>query len=141
MKYGNGKGMFMHEITVEMFRNAPLETVEELMASGEVFDIDLQEEIHREKEQSYMQGYEDARRWFPCTEPPKDGRNVFLAHGTNDFKSCCIGHYDQSMELWYEDSNFFARPIYDCKYWCDIPELPNMGDKQFEMPKKESDSE
>ena len=70
--------------------------------------------------------------WVPCTEPPEDRRNVFLAHGTNDFKSCCIGHYEQGMG-WYEDRNFFAKPIYDCKYWCDIPELPDMGDNQFDM--------
>lgn len=78
--------------------------------------------------------YADGNKWIPCTEPPKDERNVFLAHGTNDFKSCCIGHYDHSMKLWYEDKNWFASPIYDCKYWCEIPELPEMGDKQFEMP-------
>lgn len=70
--------------------------------------------------------------WIPVSEPPKDGRNVFLAHGTNNFKSCCIGHYDYSMGIWYEDKNFFAEPIYDCKYWCDIPELPDMGDSQFD---------
>lgn len=68
--------------------------------------------------------------WASCSEPPKDRRNVFLAHGTNDFKSCCIGHYEQGMG-WYEDRNFFAKPIYDCKYWCDIPELPDLGNNQF----------
>lgn len=57
---------------------------------------------------------------------------MFLAHGTNDFKSCCIGHYEQGMG-WYEDKNFFAKPIYDCKYWCDMPDLPDMGDNQFDM--------
>lgn len=50
------------------------------------------------------------REWIPVSEPPKDGRNVFLAHGTNNFKSCCIGHYEQGMG-WYEDRNFFAKPI------------------------------
>ena len=29
------------------------------------------------------------------------------------------------------DSNLAA--IYDCKYWCDVPELPDMGDNQFDM--------
>lgn len=78
--------------------------------------------------------------WTPCTEPPKDRRNVFLAHGTNNFKSCCIGHYEQGIG-WYEDRNFFATPIYDCKYWCEIPELPNMGESQFEQPYKGGDEE
>lgn len=62
IKMGIGKGLFMPEVTVEMFRNAPLEAVEEWLESGEVFDIDLKEEIHREREQAYMQGYEDGRK-------------------------------------------------------------------------------
>jgi len=64
--------------------------------------------------------------WIPCTQPPNDERNVFLARGTNDFKTCCIGHYDHEVGRWYEDRNWFASLVYDCKYWCDIPELPNM---------------
>ena len=35
------KGVFIPDITVEMFRNASLEGVEELMASGEMEDISL----------------------------------------------------------------------------------------------------
>lgn len=34
------KGIFIPEITVEMFRNACLESIEELMAEGEVYDIE-----------------------------------------------------------------------------------------------------
>lgn len=49
IKMGIGKGLFMPEVTVEIFRNAPLEAVEEWLAEGEVFDIDLKEELHREK--------------------------------------------------------------------------------------------
>lgn len=76
IKTGNGKGMFMPEVTVEMFRNAPLEVVEEWLAEGEVYDIDLKEELHREKEQAYYKGYEDGRKiltektgeWIHCTK-------------------------------------------------------------------------
>ena len=35
------KGVFIPDITVEMLRNAPLEGVEDLMASGEMEDISL----------------------------------------------------------------------------------------------------
>ena len=35
------KGVFIPDITVEMFRNASLESVEDLMASGEMEDISL----------------------------------------------------------------------------------------------------
>ena len=34
------KGMFIPEITVEMFRNGCLESIEALMAEGEVYDIE-----------------------------------------------------------------------------------------------------
>lgn len=37
------KGLFIPDITAEMFRNASLESVEELMAEGRVYDIDYQE--------------------------------------------------------------------------------------------------
>lgn len=33
------KGVFIPDITVEMFRNASLESIEDLMASGEMEDI------------------------------------------------------------------------------------------------------
>lgn len=86
------------------------------------------------KELAKLPSAQPEQRWIRCDQPPQDERNVFLAHGTNGFKSCCIGHYDHSMKKWYEDKNWFASPIYDCKYWCDIPDLQDMGDKQFEMP-------
>lgn len=37
------KGLFIPGITVEMFRNGSLESVAELMADGEIYDIDYQE--------------------------------------------------------------------------------------------------
>lgn len=46
------KGMFIPEITVEMFRNACLESIETLMAEGEVYDID----------------YEPEQRWISVSE-------------------------------------------------------------------------
>ena len=71
--------------------------------------------------------------WVSCELPPSNERNVFLARGTDDFKSCCIGHYDHKMKRWYEDRNWFASPIYDCEYWCDMPTLPNFGSKRSEV--------
>ena len=46
------KGVFIPDITVEMFRNAPLEVVEELLAIGEMEDISLP----------------SAQPWIPVTE-------------------------------------------------------------------------
>ena len=62
--------------------------------------------------------------WIDCEEPPSTDRNVFIAYGTDDMKSVCIGHYEHGMKLWYEDKNFFAKPIYDAMYWCEIPQFP-----------------
>ena len=36
------KGLFIPEITVEMFRNGCLESIEALMAEGEIYDIDYE---------------------------------------------------------------------------------------------------
>ncbi len=52
------KGIFIPEITVEMFRSGCLESIEELMAEGEVYDIEYdpksaQPEIIRCKECKY----------------------------------------------------------------------------------------
>lgn len=64
------------------------------------------------------------REWIDCKEPPSTDRNVFIAYGTDDMKSVCIGHYEHDMKLWYEDRNFFAKPLYDGMYWCEIPQFP-----------------
>lgn len=46
------KGLFIPEITAEMFRNGCLESIEALMAEGEICDID----------------YEPETQWIPVTE-------------------------------------------------------------------------
>lgn len=43
------KGLFIPEITAEMFRNGCLESIETLMAEGEIYDIEYS-------------------RWIPCSE-------------------------------------------------------------------------
>ena len=37
------RGLFIPEITAEMFRNGSLESIEALMAEGEIYDIDYQQ--------------------------------------------------------------------------------------------------
>ena len=64
------------------------------------------------------------QQWIPCSEPPEDEKNVFIAYGAKDFMTCCIGHYDRDNGLWYEDRNWFARPIFDGAFWCEIPLMP-----------------
>lgn len=50
-------GLFIPEITAEMFRNGCLESIEALMAEGEIYDIDYSP-------------------WIPCSErlPEEDGQ-------------------------------------------------------------------
>jgi hypothetical protein len=62
--------------------------------------------------------------WISVEEPPDNGRNIFICHGSADFKAPCIGHYEPNMKQFYEDKNWFASPIYDAMYWCEMPELP-----------------
>ena len=51
------KGLFIPEITAEMFRNGCLESIEALMGEGEIYDIEYSS-------------------WIPCSErlPEKEGQ-------------------------------------------------------------------
>jgi len=54
------KGLFIPEITVEMFRNGCLESIEALMAEGEIYDIDYSP-------------------WIPVSErPPEEFQRVLV---------------------------------------------------------------
>ena len=68
------KGVFIPDITVEMFRNASLEGVEELMASGEMEDISLPS---AQPEQSIAQErYEDLCEYFKdCSDQGRSTLN------------------------------------------------------------------
>lgn len=70
--------------------------------------------------------------WIDCSEPPETEKNVFICFGTANFKSVCVGHYEPSMKMWYEDHKFFASPIYDALCYCDIPDIPEKyrGEKE-----------
>lgn len=64
------------------------------------------------------------QQWISCSEKPDTDRNVFIARGTHDNMSVCIGHYKHDYEQWYEDRNWFAKCLYDGLYWCEMPPLP-----------------
>lgn len=63
-------------------------------------------------------------KWLKCSNKPDTGRNVFIIRGSDKLRSVTIGHYDKEMNLWYEDRNWFAKPMFDALYWCEIPPLP-----------------
>ena len=56
------KGLFIPDITAEMFRNGCLESIEELMARGEMFDVEVPDTNVGKKaeyEKGYKEGYDD----------------------------------------------------------------------------------
>lgn len=96
------KGLFIPEITVEMFRNGCLESIEALMAEGKVYDIDY-------------------TRWIPCAERlPEDYRDVLVCDGVDMFVGWC--ELDGLSKKWHSlDDNFdYDTPIIA---WMPLPEL------------------
>lgn len=64
------KGLFIPEITAEMFKSGCLESIEALMAVGEIYDIEYQ-------------------RWIPCSE-----RLPFAEYGESDNVLTTCGYRD-----------------------------------------------
>ena len=88
------KGVFIPDITVEMFRNASLESIEDLMASGEMEDI-------------LLPSAQPEQRWIPCSERlPEVGKDVMVCY---DFK----GHRSVLIGVLYGDEKFHG---YDDEY-------------------------
>ena len=79
------KGIFIPDITSEMFRNGCLEGIEALMAEGEIYDIECDP---------------SAQRWIPCSErlPEKDGEYLT----TTEDGLCDVESYGDG-EWFYDD--------------------------------------
>lgn len=73
------KGVFIPDITVEMFRNASLEGVEDFMTSGEMEDISLP-------------SVQPEQRWIPCSERLPEGNMWTICQ--NNAGAMMIGKYD-----------------------------------------------
>ena len=71
------KGMFIPEITVEMFRNGCLESIEALMAEGEVYDIEYDPKSAELKPEG-----------IPCSERmPEEHDSIFAKlYGTEKWR-------------------------------------------------------
>lgn len=103
---------------------------------------DAIEELQKRVELEHQSGFADGQRaanrkknkWISVEEPPDNDRNIFICHESADFKAPCIGHYDSGMKMFYEDKNWFASPIYDAMFWCEMPKLP-----LSEPPKEEKE--
>lgn len=66
------KGLFIPEITAEMFRNGCLEGIEALMAEGEIYDID------------YI-------GWIPCSERLPSVSGTYIV--TTVKGAVCLDHF------------------------------------------------
>ena len=70
------KGLFIPKITAEMFRNGYLESIEALMAEGEIYDIEYS-------------------RWIPVSEQmPEDGQIVLFCDIDGDIM---MGYYIKNL--------------------------------------------
>ena len=97
------KRIFIPEITVEMFRNGCLESIEELMAEGEIYDIDYSRWIpitdrpmtnEEEKKLCEKWGIEEGiledweKRVFTCPLP-EDGQEILISVGRYVHEDIC----------------------------------------------------
>ena len=96
------KGLFIPDITAEMFRNGCLESIETLMADGEVYDIE----------------YNKEPQWIPCS-------------GTEDIPDhevLCCDRYGNEMfgYLAYSDDQWLCENEHEMMYdpiaWREKPE-------------------
>ena len=95
------KGLFIPEITAEMFRNGCLESIEALMAEGEIYDIEYSP-------------------WIPVSErlPEEDGCYLVTTTGTNN-DIIDIAYYTDG--LWHKASRI--------KAWMPLPEHYKEGEE------------
>ena len=83
------KGLFIPEITAEMFRNGCLESIDALMADGEIYDIEYS-------------------KWIPVNERLPEDRNIVFVtaywHET----------YQVMMASYYGDGLWWCVPFNNC---------------------------
>lgn len=93
------KGLFIPEITAEMFRNGCLESIEALMAEGEIYDIDY-------------------TGWIPCSERlPKKGMRAVLLYSNEKIS----GGVYLGDRVWNVDYNDTDLSVYIVA-WMPLPE-------------------
>ena len=77
------KGLFIPEITAEMFRNGCLESIEALMAEGKIYDIDYSPWIHVKwheitDEEREREGYPKDWAYHLDCIMPYDGQRILI---------------------------------------------------------------
>lgn len=108
------KGLFIPDITAEMFRNGCLEGIEALMAEGEIYDIEYSP-------------------WIPCSERlPDSRRSVLITVSNGKNYETCEAYYHELRKDWFEvngDRVCEMSPRWKTIAWCELPE-PYKGDQK-----------
>ena len=93
------KGLFIPEITAEMFRNGCLEGIEALMAEGEIYDINY-------------------TGWIPVSEKPKDEERTYLVQlDGGGMRSC---RWTNANPIWTELTTDWHWNIFDIPQYCKV---------------------
>ena len=83
------KGLFIPEITADMFRNGCLEVIESLMAGGEIYDIE----------------YEPKQHWIPVSERlPEKGEKVLASTKNTVFTQVFKGTQGTCDSWWWNNN-------------------------------------
>ena len=154
------KGLFIPEITAEMFRNGCLESIEALMAEGKIYDIDYQQPcedaISREEVKNEIRrwiGYLDEDMifrinvgidrlpsvtpwsdWIPVSEKLPEPLTAVLL--TVRYKS--TGHWTYQMGYWEDTLEKWEKWIeigtlddeFEILAWMELPERYEEGEDE-----------
>ncbi len=104
------KGVFIPDITVDMFKNATLESVEEFMTSGQMEDIEIpswipityrpmDEEEYEEYRKEFGELPVEHRKMFSC-QIPEDDQEILIctSWGGVSQDRCEIDEYGYALE-------------------------------------------
>ena len=111
------KGLFIPDITAEMFRSGCLESIESFMAEGEIYDIE----------------YEPESQWIPCSERLPENYERVLT-------TISISNREPKVRSGCYHNGLFSNDNGDCwnntdpevKGWCKLPEPYKPKDGEIE---------
>ena len=119
------KGLFIPDITAEMFRNGCLESIEALMAEGEIYDIEYSPWIPIKMRPGTDEEYEEFSlcgdcpredfRVFEC-QLPDDDQEVLV---TTRWGDVCIDTWHRDVDCCYFENNSDDE---DVIAWMPLPE-------------------
>ena len=105
------KGLFIPDITVEMFRNGCLESIELLMAEGELYDIDYSRWIPIKMRPGTDEEYEEFSQYGDCPREdfsvfecplPDDEQEVLV---TTRWGNVCVDIWHRDVDCCYFEDN------------------------------------